>query len=307
MLEHLGGDGRRGAAPRARLVGSSPQIRERRAAVGRHPAHHLRRRVVAGLCAIRPDALVRLSPLRHRGVDLAAGDRPDRARQSPSGKRRNRRRIDEGRSHVVLCSSQPRCRRVPASRRRTPPGGELGLVRRVVAIQAVQVLERPFAMGHVRQEREKVVRLPAEAERVQRPKRPRRVAHERIAKVPVPHAARDAREDVVAAAAIAPVGEWVSAFSVSALRCRCVRHGWSGKRPFETQRRQCSAVRSTRANASSTVSGGSTSAHESATNARSDSRSVVRADARPPSKPSRRLVTSRRFCSTVGAAAIAEW
>jgi hypothetical protein len=150
---------------------------------------------VAGLCAIRPDALVRLSPLRHRGVDLAAGDRPDRARQSPSGKRRNRRRIDEGRSHVVLCVAHSRVADAYRPRAAVPHQvGELGLVRRVVAIQAVQVLERPFAMGHVRQEREKVVRLPAEAERVQRPKRPRRVAHERIAKVPVPHAARDARE-----------------------------------------------------------------------------------------------------------------
>ena len=38
VLEHLGGDCGRGCAPGTRLVGSSPQVHERRAAVGRDPA-----------------------------------------------------------------------------------------------------------------------------------------------------------------------------------------------------------------------------------------------------------------------------
>ena len=296
VLEHVGGDCGRGCAPRTRLLGSSPQVRERRAAVGRDPAHHLRRRVVAGLRAIGPRALVRLSPLRHRGVDLAPGHRPDRARQPPAGERRNRGRVDQGCLHVVL-----RVAHSGVADAHRPRAGvshqvrELGLVRRVVAVHAVQVLQRPLALGHVRQEREKVVRLPAEAERIQRPKRPRRVADERVAKVPVARAARDARERRRRArppwrpsasrsgpSASARFGEGASATDGRE----------SGRsRPSGASARRFASMRE---KASSTVSGGSPSSHESATNARSDSRSVVRADARPPSKPSRRLVTSRR-------------
>jgi hypothetical protein len=41
--------------------------------------------------------------------------------------------------------------------------------------------------------------------------------------------------EVVAAAAIAPVGAYMSPFSVSALRWSTVLHGWSGNRPRSSQ------------------------------------------------------------------------
>ena len=64
------------------------------------------------------------------------------------------------------------------------------LVELALAADAVHDLELVVPLGHVGDEGEEVLRLPVEAERVQRPQRERRVADPRVAVVPVALAAR---------------------------------------------------------------------------------------------------------------------
>ena len=59
-----------------------------------------------------------------------------------------------------------------------------------LAADAVHDLQVFVALGHIGDEAEEVVRLPVEAERVERPQRERRVADPRVAVVPVALAAR---------------------------------------------------------------------------------------------------------------------
>ena len=114
----------------------------------------------------RPYAPVRLGTLRDRILHLAADERPDRARQSPSGQRRDRGRVDERGAHVVL--GVPHSCVADAYRSGTAVTAqvvEVDFVGWVVPGQAIQVLERSFVLHDVREEGEEVVRLPVEPER----------------------------------------------------------------------------------------------------------------------------------------------
>ena len=98
---------------------------------------------------------------------------------------------------------------------------------------------------------------------------------------------------MVLAASSAPVGEYVRPFSVSALRCRYDRHGWSGKSPMLIHCRHDSLVFHILSAASSNVCGAGCPDQLSATKTLSPSVSRVRARASWPSRPMRRLVVSR--------------
>ena len=235
--------------------------------------------------------------------------RPHRARQLPARHRGHDGRVHQRARHVVL---------------RVPDGGvadadgpraavaaqvrQLDLLGRVVAVDAHEVLQAPVPARGLDEEREEVVGLPARIRARTAPGAPRQTrgrTSTRRSQLRSPRGTRGS--DVVGAAAIAPVGEYVSALSVSALRWRCARHGWSGNRPLPTHCRQCAEVESTAANASSTLLGATPSSHVSATNARSPSRSRARAAARPPSIPRRKLVVSPRVSDASAARALAAW
>ena len=94
------------------------------------------------------------------------------------------------------------------------------LVELALAADAVHDLQVAVALGDVGDEGEEVVRLPVEAERVQRPQRERRVADPRVAVVPVALAAGGLRQRRRGRRDNAPVGANVSPLRVSALRSR---------------------------------------------------------------------------------------
>ena len=68
--------------------------------------------------------------------------------------------------------------------------GELLLDQRPLPADAVHHLQGTVFIavraGHLGDEREEVVRLPVQAQRVQTPQRERRIAHPRVAVVPIP-------------------------------------------------------------------------------------------------------------------------
>ena len=290
------------------------QAREARAAVAGDPAHDLRRREVLGLAAHLPDAAVGLAPVRDRVLDLlargsATSTRAARRATSCAGRSsraaRPRRRAAAGRRR--------RCRPAPAARPRSRRGGRACArsSSRLAADPVHDLQARPSSSPATSaDEVEEVVGLPVEAERVEAPEHERRVADPRVAVVPVALAAgrlgqrRRRRGDHRAGRRVGQALERQRA----ALQVGRATGGRGTRRARATRAssRRCGrgAGRPRRRSAAAPCSD-----HDSATNAVSPSRSVVRARARRPSKPMRRSVVrcSSRSSSLGAADALARW
>ena len=107
LVERVGADvgvdlvGRR-PATRSASSTSSRRSREPGAAVGRDPAHQLRRREVLRLAAHLPHAAVGLAPVRERRLDLALEDRPDAVVEAVAAPGVDVDRVEHRAPHVVL-------------------------------------------------------------------------------------------------------------------------------------------------------------------------------------------------------------
>ena len=160
------------------------------AAIGRHPAHHLRRREVLGLAPDLPDPAIGLPPVAQRGLDLAAEDGPQPIVEPVARLRVQVDRVEHGAPHVVLdlvvrAVADPNRPRPLVARQVV----ERPLLEHVLAAHPVHHLELVLAAGHVGDEVEEVVGLPVEAQRVEAPQGERRVAQPAVAVVPVALAA----------------------------------------------------------------------------------------------------------------------
>ena len=158
-------------------------------------------------------------------------------------------RVDQCAPDVVLALVERCVADAYGPRPRSRTGARASLRQVTLAAYAVEHLQGPLG-GDVADEVEEVVRLVVDAERVQRPQRERGVADPRVAVVPVAQAARRLRQGRRRAATIAPLGAYARPFSVSALRWRYDRHGWSGNCPCASHSRQYLAVKSSRSVAS---------------------------------------------------------
>jgi hypothetical protein len=151
---------------------------------------------VLWMAACLPDALVRFLPHANRALRLRLHDRPKAARQSLAAPRMEQHRVEHGAEHVVLTLVEGV---VP-----DPNGTRPGLSRQVVAgrlgqlapaVDPVHDLQRAVVTGlEVRNELHELVGLPVQVQPVQRPKREGRIAHPRVAVVPVTLAAPESRE-----------------------------------------------------------------------------------------------------------------
>ena len=175
------------------------QFGEFGAAIQRHPAHDLARGEVLRLAAHLPDAAVGFAPVLDGLLDLLLEHRPQHLGDLLARLGVQIHRVQHGAPDVVLhlvvgAVADPHRARV------------------VVAGQVVQLLfdEGAFAAdgvhhlkrvaltvvgaGHVGDEGEEVVGLAVQAQGVQTPQRERRVAHPRVAVVPVAFALRRFRQ-----------------------------------------------------------------------------------------------------------------
>ena len=160
--------------------------------VERHPAHELRRHVVLGLAPRLPDALVGLAPHRGGARGLGLDERPQ-----PRGRRSLRRVWSRIESSTAPYTSFCRWFAGTVADAHGPgPGvagqvvaGRLGQV--APAVDPVHDLQAAVVDRlELGDELDELVGLPVEVEEVQRLQRERRVAHPRVAVVPVALAAR---------------------------------------------------------------------------------------------------------------------
>ena len=179
-------------APRRARSSGSPRISASfGGAVERHPAHQLRRDVVLRLAARLPDPLVGLAPDARRALGLGLDDRPQPPRQPLAAPRVQQDRVQHRAVDVVLALVE----RAVADPHRPRAGvaGEVvarGLGQVAPAVDPVHDLQRAVGVGlEVGDELHELVGLPVEVQPVQRLQRERRVAHPRVAVVPVALAA----------------------------------------------------------------------------------------------------------------------
>ena len=174
------------------LLGVAADLGELRGAVERDPAHELRRDVVLRRAARLPDALVGLAPDLRRALGLRLDDRPEPPRQPLALARVEQDRVEHRAEDVVLALVERAV--ADPDRARARVAGEV-VARRLgqvaPAVDPVHDLQRPV-LGRldVGDELHELVGLPVEVEPVQRLQRERRVAHPRVAVVPVALAAR---------------------------------------------------------------------------------------------------------------------
>ena len=187
VLEDVGVDlGGRGA-PLLLEVAVAADRGELGGAVHRHPAHQLRGDVVLGLSARLPDALVGLAPDLGGALGLGLDDRPQPARQALAVHRVLEDRVEHRAVDVVLALIEG----AVADPHRAGAGvaGELlaeGLGEVAPPVDPVHDLQPAVAVGlDVGDELHELIGLPVEPEQVQRLQRERRVAHPRVAVVPV--------------------------------------------------------------------------------------------------------------------------
>ena len=192
MREDVGADLLRGRAPARLELGVAADLGELRRPVERDPAHELRGDVVLRLAARLPDALVgfRQTFVAHSACASTIGHR--RAAAAGSGAcgagssraRRRRRRSGAGRRR--------RCRSAPGGRRRSPRGRRsVDSVRSRRPSIPYMICSEPSSVRlDVGDELHELVGLPVEVQAVQRLEREGRVAHPRVAVVPVALAAR---------------------------------------------------------------------------------------------------------------------
>ena len=192
VLEDVAADllGRR---PPGRLqLGVATDLGQLRGAVERDPAHELRRHVVLRLAPRLPDALVRVPPHGRRALGLRLDDRPEPSRQPLAPARVQEERVEDGAVDVVL----PLVEGAVADPHRARSGVPGEVVERrlgqvAATVDPVHDLERAVVVRlDVRDELHELVRLPVEVQVVQRLQGERRVAHPRVAVVPVALAAR---------------------------------------------------------------------------------------------------------------------
>jgi hypothetical protein len=179
-------------APRGRLIGIAPDLRQGGGSVEGDPAHELRGHVVPWLAAGLPDALVGLPPYLGGARGLRLDDRPKAAREAlaPDGVKPDR--VEDGAEDVVLALVE---RPVPDPHRPRP-----GVAREIItrglgqvppAVDAVHDLQRAVVVGlQVGDELHELVGLPVQVQPVEGLEREGRVAYPRVAVVPVALAAR---------------------------------------------------------------------------------------------------------------------
>lgn len=152
-----------------------------------------------GLATHLPDPAVRLVPVLHRLLDLCLQHRPQRLGNCLAGLGVEIHRVEHGSPDVMLrlvvravADADRSCAVVARE------VVEFLLLEGAFATDPVHHLQRVVLgighAGHVGDEREEVVRLTVETERVETPQRERRVAHPCVAVVPVAFATRDFRE-----------------------------------------------------------------------------------------------------------------
>ncbi len=161
-------------------------------AVERHPAHQLRRDVVLRVAARLPDALVGLAPDAAGALGLGLDDRPQPPRKATAALRVQQDRVEHGAVDVVLALVE---------RAVADPDGPGARVSRQLVARRLSQVAAPVDPVHdlepavlvrldVGDELHELVRLPVEVEEVQRLQGECRVAHPRVAVVPVALAAR---------------------------------------------------------------------------------------------------------------------
>ncbi len=169
------------------------------AAVERHPAHDLAGREVLRLAAHLPDAAVGFAPVLDRLLDLLLEHRPQRLRNLLARLGVQVNRIEHRAPDVVLhlvvgAVADPHRARVVVAGQVV----QLLLDQGAFAADGVHHLQRMsftvVGAGHVGDEREEVVGLAIQPEGVEPPQRERRVAHPRVAVVPVAFALRGFRQ-----------------------------------------------------------------------------------------------------------------
>ena len=190
-LEDLRLDLLRGRRPLRLEARVTAHLRELRGAVERDPAHQLRRDVVLRRATGLPDALVGVLPDLGRAFGLRLHDRPEAARESLALPRVEEDRVEDGAEDVVL----PLVERAVPDADGTGPGVPREVVERRLGqvappVDPVHDLQRPVVVRlEVGDELHELVGLPVEVEPVERLERERRVAHPRVAVVPVALAA----------------------------------------------------------------------------------------------------------------------
>ena len=180
-----------GRGPGRLLVGVAPDRGQFRGAIERHPAHELGGHVVLGFAARFPDALVGFAPYRGGARRLRLDERPQPAREALTASRVEQDRVEHRAVHVVLALVQ----RPVADAHRAGAGvagqvisSRLGQVAPPVdPVHDLQsaILDRLELHGELHE----LVRLPVQIQVVQRLEGEGRVAHPRVAVVPVALAA----------------------------------------------------------------------------------------------------------------------
>ena len=181
--------GRRPVGLEARVAAD---LRELRGAVERDPAHQLRRDVVLRRAAGLPDSLVGVLPDLRGALGLRLHDRPEPARESLASAGVEEDRVEDRAEDVVLSLVE---RAVPDAHRPRPRVPREVVERRLrqvaTAVDPVHDLQRAVLVRlDVGDELHELVGLPVEVEPVERLERERRVAHPRVAVVPVALASR---------------------------------------------------------------------------------------------------------------------
>ena len=175
------------------------QLGQLRATVQRHPAHDLRRGEVLRLAAHLPDAAVGLAPVLDRLLDLVLQHRPQLIGHLLARLGVQVHRVEHGAPDVVLllvvgAVADPHRAGVVVAGQVV----QFVLDQAALAADRVHHLQRvAFAVvdpGHVGDEREEVVGLAVQPQRVQTPQRERRVAHPGVAVVPIAFALRGFRQ-----------------------------------------------------------------------------------------------------------------
>ena len=181
-----------GGLPARRELELVAHLGKPRAAVGRDPAHQLRRGEVLGVAAHLPDPAVGVAPALERRLDLLLQDRPDPLRQVVARLGVQIDRVEQRPPDIVLLLVKG-----PVADPHGPRALVSGQVierllgQPTLTIDAVHDLENALlGLGHVGDEIEEVVCLPVKAERVQAPQHERRVADPGEPVVPVALPAR---------------------------------------------------------------------------------------------------------------------
>ena len=172
-------------------LGIPADLRELRSPVERDPAHQLRGDVVLRLAARLPDPLVGLLPDPCRALRLRLDDRPEALREALASAGVEQDRIEDRAEDVVLALVEgpvPDPHRASAGVPREMVQRRFGEV--APTVDPVHDLQGAVVVGvEVGDELHELVGLPVEVQEMQRLERERRVAHPRVAVVPVALAA----------------------------------------------------------------------------------------------------------------------